>query len=249
MLPSVPARCSPLDAARGVTDNFPYRSVGRSIALEERRDDVLRGVDALRLEVEELRASRRRLAMTADAERRSIERELHEGVQQLLVALAANLELAATSFDAAPASAKELLVEIAEDTRQALEETRKLAERIYPPLLEAGGLVAALRGAAANADVPTTIDVAAGTTCPPEIAGAVYFCCLDALERAAAGTTVAISVRNEEGAVAFELVAVGDLDADGLPVRDRVEALGGRLTITEGSGGKISVAGSLPLSG
>jgi glucose-6-phosphate-specific signal transduction histidine kinase len=71
---------------------------------------------------------------------------------------------------------------------------------------------------------------------------------LDVLERAAAGT-VAISVRNEEEAVAFEIVAEGDLDAEGLPLRDRVEALGGRLTITERSGGEISVAGSLPLSG
>jgi signal transduction histidine kinase len=210
---------------------------------------VLRDLDVLRLQVEELRASRRRLAMTADAKRRSIERELHEGVQQLLVALAANVELAAASVDADPAAARDLLVEIAEDIRQALEQTRKLAERIYPPLLEAGGLVPALRGAAANADVPTTIDVAAGTTCPPAIAGAVYFSYLDVLERAAAGTTVAISVRNEEGAVAFEIVAVGDLDAEGLPLRDRVEAFGGRLTLTEGFDGKISVAGSLPLSG
>ena len=197
----------------------------------------------------ELRASRRRFATTADAERRGIERELHEGVQQLLVALAANVELAAASIDADPAAAKELLVAIAEDTRQALEEARKLAERIYPPLLDAGGLVAAVRAAAANADVPTTIDVAARTTGPPEITGAVYFCCLDVLERVAAGTTVSISVRNEEGAVAFEIVAEADLDAEGLPLRDRVEALGGRLTMTEGPGGGIRVAGSLPLSG
>jgi len=223
--------------------------LGRSIALEKSRDDVPRDLDLLRLEVAELRASRRRLAMTADAERRSIERELHEGVQQLQVALAANVELAAASVDADPAAARELLVEIAEDIRQALEQTRKLAERIYPPLLEAGGLVAALRAAAANADVPTRIDVAAGTTCPPEIAGAVYFSYLDVLERAAAGTTVAISVRNEVEAMAFEIVAEGDLDAERLPSRDRIEALGGRLTVTKGSGGEISVAGSLPLSG
>jgi signal transduction histidine kinase len=186
--------------------------------------------------------------MTADGERREIERELHEGVQQLLVALAANVELAAASIGANPAAAKELLAEIAEDTRHALEEARRLAERIYPPLLDAGGLVAALRAAAATAESPTTIDVASATNVPQEIAGAVYFCCLDVLERAAAGTVV-ISVRNEEGAVAFEIVAEGDLDTERLPLRDRVEALGGRLTVTEGSGGRISVAGSLPLSG
>jgi signal transduction histidine kinase len=206
-------------------------------------------LDALRLEVAELRASRRRLAVAADAERRSIERALHRGVQQLLTALAANLEVAAVSIDGDPAATKRLLAEIGEDARQALEETRELAHRIYPPLLEAGGLVAALRSAAGSADVRTRIDVAAGTTCPPEIAGVVYFCCLDVLERAAAGTPLTVSVRNEEGAVAFEVVAECDVEEEGLPLRDRVEALGGRVTIQPRSGGQISVAGSLPLSG
>jgi signal transduction histidine kinase len=205
-------------------------------------------LDALRLEVAALRASRKRLAVTTDAERRSIERALHEGVQQVLVAIAGNLDLAAGSVDGDVAAARELLLEIGDDTRLALEETRKLAHRIYPPLLEAGGLVAALRSAAVSADVPTRIDVAPGTTCPPEIAGAVYFCCLDVLERAAPGTPVAIAVRNEEGALAFEIVAECDVDAERLPLFDRVEALGGRVTIRPRSGRQIGLAGSLPLS-
>lgn len=209
---------------------------------------MLRELDALRLEVAELRASRKRLAITTDAERRSIERALHEGVQQLLVALAANLELAAGSIDGDLVATKNLLAEIGDDARQALEETRELAHRIYPPLLEGRGLVAALRSAAASADVPTRIDVAPGTTCPPEIAGAVYFCCLDVLERAAAGAPMTISVRGEEGAVAFDVVAECDVDAERSPLRDRVEALGGRVTIRPRSGRQISVAGSLPLS-
>jgi signal transduction histidine kinase len=211
------------------------------------RHDVVRELDGLRLEVAELRASRSRLALANDSERRSLERALHEGVEQFLVALAANLELAAVSMDADPAAAKKLLAEIREDARQALEETRTLAERIYPPLLEAGGLVVALRSAAASADLPSRIDVAAGTACPPESAGAVYFSWLDVLERVAAGTPVTISVRNEQGAVAFEIVAECELDAERLVLRDRVEAFGGRVTITEGSGGLTRVAGSLPL--
>jgi signal transduction histidine kinase len=227
-------------------DNFPLPT-RRRITLEDREDDVLPELDVLRLEVAELRASRRRFAMTADAERRSIERALHEGVQQLLVALAANVELAAASVDADPAAAKKLLAEIGEDLRQALDDTRKLAHRIYPPLLEAGGLVAALRAAAVSVDVKTRIDFAAGTTCPPEIGGAVYFCCLEVLERAGAGMPVAISVRNEEGAVVFEIVAGRGVDAERLALHDRVEAFGGSVTITEGSGGEITVAGSLPL--
>lgn len=206
-----------------------------------------RELDALRLEVAELRASRKRFATATDAERRTIERALHQGVQQLLTALAANLELAALSIDSDPATTKQLLAEVGRDARQALEETRNLAHRIYPPFLEAGGLVAAIRSAAASAGVPARIDVPAGTTSPPEIAGAVYFCCLDVLQRAAAGTPVAISVRNEEGAVAFEVVA--ECDADELALRDRVEAFGGRVTIRSGSDRRISVAGSLPVSG
>lgn len=217
------------------------------MTLADRQDDLVRELDGLRHEIAELRASRARLALATDTERRSIERALHEGVQQLLVALAANVELAAISVDTDPAATRKLLAEIGEDVRQALEDTRNLAHRIYPPLLEAGGLVAALRAAAVSANVKTKIDVAAGTTCPPEIAGAVYFCCLEVLERANAVTPVVISVRNEEGAVVFEIVAGRDVDAERLALHDRVEAFGGRVTITEGSGGEITVVGSLPL--
>ena len=200
----------------------------------------------MRLEVAELRASRMRLALAADAERRSIERALHESVQQLLVTLAANLELAAVSVDVDPAAAKTLLPEMRRDVQQALDETRKLADRIYPPLLDAGGLGVALRSAAASVDVPIRIDVAVGAECLPEIAGMVYFCCLDLLERVDGGSPVAITVRDEEEALTFEILAGCDVDA-GSPVRDRVEALGGRLTVRQGPDHQTRVSGSLPL--
>ena len=202
--------------------------------------------DALRSEIAELRASRERLARANDAERRSLERSLHEGVQQLLVGLAANLEIAAGSIDADPETAKQLLAETGRDAQLALEETRRLAHRIYPPLLETGGLGVALRSAAAIADVPVRIDVASGAAYPPEIAGAVYFCCLVFLESVVAGTPVAIRVSDEAETLTFEIVAEGDVDAERLQIRDRVEALGGRLTI-EGSGDQTRAVGSLPL--
>jgi signal transduction histidine kinase len=182
-----------------------------------------------------------------DDDRRSIERALHDGVQQQLVGLAADLELAAAVMDTDPASAKKLLSDVRRDTRQLLEETRALAHRIYPPLLEAGGLIAALRTAATIANVPVQIDVAADAAYPPEIAGAVYFSCVDVLERAGRRSRVAIAVRDEEGAVAFEVVAEGEVDLRRLPLRDRVEALGGHVTIRSGSGDRTWVAGSLPL--
>ena len=81
---------------------------------------------------------------------------------------------------------------------------------------------------------------------PPEIAGAVYFCALDVFERAPAGTPVVVIVRDEEGALAFEIVADRDLGTERRAPHDRVEALGGRVTITS-EGGRTTVAGSLPL--
>ena len=142
----------------------------------------------MRREIEELRASRNRLALVADAERRDIERALHEGVQQDLVGLAANLEVAAGSVDSDPTAARALLDELQREARRALTEMQELAHRIFPPLLEAGGLVAELRTAASRARVPTRIDVDVDVVSPPEIAGAVYFCALDAFERAPTGT-------------------------------------------------------------
>ena len=202
----------------------------------------------MRREIEELRASRKRLALAADAERRDIERALHEGVQQDLVGLAANLELAAGSVDSDPAAAKALLDEMQREARRALTEMQELAHRIFPPLLEAGGLVAELRAAASRAGVPARIDVDVDVVRPPEIAGAVYFCALDAFERAPAGTPVVVSVRGEEGALAFEIVADGDLGC-GTPRPARSRRGAGRPGDDHARrADRTTVAGSLPLS-
>jgi signal transduction histidine kinase len=157
----------------------------------------------LRREIEELRASRKRLALVADAERRGIERALHEGVQQDLVGLAANLEVAAGSVDSDPAAAKALLDELQREARRALTEMQELANRIFPPLLDAGGLVVELRAAASRAGVPARLAADVHVTVSPEIVGAVYFCALDVFERALDGTPVAVNVRSEPEAFIF----------------------------------------------
>jgi signal transduction histidine kinase len=217
--------------------------------VETSHGEVLSELDRLRLKIAELRASRKRLALANDTDRRRIERDLHEGVQQQLVALAANLQLAAGLMDTDPAAAKTLLEEMESDVQQALDETGKLAHRIYPPLLEAGGLGAALRSAAVSANTPTRIDVEASAAYPPEVAGAVYFCCLEVLERAAAGAPAVVTVRDERGALAFDVVAdCANSDVEVVRLRDRVEALGGRLTIRQESDGRTRVGGSLPRS-
>ena len=218
--------------------------------MRERQADIGHELDGLRVEVAGLRASRRRLVLAADTERREIERELHDGVQQQLVGLAANLELAGRSLESDPATARELLAEMGRVARQALEETRALAHRIYPPLLEAGGLVAALRSAGASVNVPVRIDVAGDRTYPLEIAVVLYFCCLDVFDTVRAGTPMTITAgRNDEGTLAFEVVVDDDVDAERSLLRDRVEAVGGRCTIESGSGHRTRVACSLPLSG
>jgi signal transduction histidine kinase len=214
--------------------------------------ETLQGsLDRLRLEVEQLRASRERLVLAADADRRRIERELHDGPQQDLVALAVNLQLARRLVDVDPAATRALLDEMGRDVQEALNGMRKLAHRIYPPLLEAAGLGVALRSAAATLSVPTRVEVAAIAACPPEVAGTVYFCCVDALERLAAeATSTAIVVREDDGALVFEIVDDGSglvTEADVDSMRERVEALGGRLTIASEPGRGVRISGSLPL--
>jgi signal transduction histidine kinase len=216
--------------------------------VEARQADVQRELDRLHVEIVELRASRTRLALADDADRHRIEHDLHEGVQQHLVALAAKLQLAAGLLDTDPAAARRLLGEMEGDVQQSLDETARLAHRIYPPLLEAGGLAAALRSAAVIADAPTRIEVESGAEYPAEVAGAVYFCCLEMLVRAAEGSPAAVTVRDEGEALAFEVVAdCPASEAELVRLRDRVEALGGRLTMRSSSG-QTRVAGSLPLS-
>ncbi len=190
-----------------------------------------------------------RLALVADAERRGIERALHEGVLQDLVGLAANLEVAAGSLDSDPAAARTILDELQREVRRALTETQELATRVFPPLLDVGGLVAELRAAASRAGVQARIDVDVDVvkTSPPEIVGAVYFCALDVFERAPDGTPVVVSVRGEAGGLGFEIDADGDLGSERRAPHDRVEALDGQVTITVGSN-RTTVVGSLPVS-
>ena len=161
--------------------------------------------------------------------------------------LAANLEVAAGSVDSDPAAAKALLDELRREARRASTEMQELATRVFPPLLEAGGLVAELRAAASRAGVPARLDVDVDSSSPPEITGAVYFCVLDAFERAPAGSSVVVSVRGEDGVLVFQIDVDEDVGSERRAPHDRVEALGGQVTITAGTDG-TTVAGSLPFS-
>ena len=163
------------------------------------------------------------------------------------MALAVNLEVAAGSVDSDPAAAKALLDELQREVRRALTEMRELASRIFPPLLEAGGLVAELRAAASRAGVPARIDV--DGTFPLLRRSPAPSISVPWMRSSARRPVppVEVSVRGEEGALAFEIDADGDLGSERRAAHDRVEALGGRVTITTRSD-RTTVAGSLPLS-
>jgi signal transduction histidine kinase len=218
----------------------------RSTAVEARLGETQQEtLDRLRQEVEMLRASRERLVLAADADRRDIERALHDGVHQRLIALAVNLQLASELADARPGEVKVLLEDMSRDVELALDELAQLGHRIHPPLLDAPGLGAALRAAAAIADAHVSVDVRATASTPPEVVSTVYLCC-----RAALGHTRAtVTVREVEGALAFE-VGIGDAWSDASLSRllDRVEALGGELAIASEAGGGTRMTGSVPLS-
>jgi signal transduction histidine kinase len=216
-------------------------------------------VERLRVEIEDLHAARARLVGAADAERRAFERKLHDGVQQELVAFVVNLQLARSLCATDPAAAGALLDEIGRDARVALEGLRRLALELYPPLLDTGGLVVALRSAAADAGIATRVQAEALPESRPELAATVYFCCLEALRNAALhageGVKATISVRLEEAAVVFEIVDDGCGFVNHEPPEgglrrssDRVEALGGRLEIESEPGEGTRVRGRLPLT-
>jgi signal transduction histidine kinase len=249
-LPSRQASAGLLDAPGAATDSPRESTTRRSIVLEAEQIEARRAeLERLRAEVEGLRASLRRLVLAAQDDRRAIERDLHDGVYQHLVALAVNLQLAGQAADSDPAAAKTLLEEMGRDVQQALDETALLAQRVYPTTLEADDLAALLRAAASNAGVRASVDVAAGSNYPPEVGMTVYLCWLDALARGSDETPLTIRVREGEGALDFEIVGnAARSDADLVRARDRVEALGGLLTIASGPEGTIRASGSLPRS-
>lgn len=199
-------------------------------------------------DIESLQAARKRLVLAADADRRTIERELHGGVHQSLVALATTLQLARLAADSDPKAVQELLAEMDRDVRAALDETALLAQRVYPATVELGGLAALLRSAASNAGVRAHVEVGAGSSYPPEVAMTLYLCFLAVLASSRNEGTATIRVLDGEDALTFELDAADDPPRAELDrLQDRVEALGGRLTIEAEAGRGIRLSGSLPL--
>ena len=215
---------------------------------------VLRNV----LLIEELRSSRRRLVAAQDDERRKIERNLHDGAQQQLVALAVQLKLARTMVERDPAKAEALLDTLQGAATDALEDLRDLARGIYPPLLADKGLATALEAQARKAVVPVSVEADGMERFPADVESAVYFSCLEALQnigKYAGANAATILLSNGSGELRFEIRDDGrgfDPSATsygtGLQgIADRLAALGGELTVTSAPGDGTAVAGRLPL--
>jgi signal transduction histidine kinase len=227
---------------------------------------VLKALELERLSTElrsslgELKDSRARIITTADKERQRIERDLHDGAQQSLVALRIRLELAGDLLADNPARAEEVLGELGLEVDGALEQVRSLARGVYPSVLADRGLQDALRSAALRNPVRTTVDADGIGRYRREIETAVYFCCLEAMQNAMkhAGGVETISVSLSAGDdLRFEVsddgagFAEDDMHSgSGLTnMRDRLAAVGGVLMIGTPPGTGTTIRGTVPLNG
>jgi signal transduction histidine kinase len=211
----------------------------------------------LQATIDELRASRRRLVEAQDAERRKIERNLHDGAQQQLVALSIQLGLLEESAEG-PDSVRQLAPQLKSAVRAALDDLRDLARGIYPPLLAEQGLAAALRGQVRKAPLPVLVEADGVGRYPQDTESTVYFCALEALQNVAkyagaAQATVGLScvngglqVRVTDDGAGFDPAATHR--GTGLQgMADRLAALGGSLHIHSQPGHGTTVQGWLPL--
>ncbi len=220
---------------------------------------VLRNVGLtanLQARLDELRASRQRLVTAQDEERRRLERNLHDGAQQYLVAIKVKLGLVEMLVTRDPARAKETVAQLKADADEALETLRDLARGIYPPLLADRGLQVALESQARKSTIPLTVEAAGLERYSQDIEAAVYFCVLEALQNVqkyAHASCAVVRVHAETGIVRFEVEDDGQ-GFDPSTIRrgaglsnmeDRLDALGGALAIRSSRGTGTTVTGSL----
>jgi signal transduction histidine kinase len=216
---------------------------------------------ALAARADELQQSRRRLVEMQDAERRRLERDLHDGAQQQVIALKLKIGLAehAARKQGRPDLAGQLSG-LSDEAQTAVDEIRTLAKGIYPPLLESENLVAAIRAQAASAPVPVEISANGVDRYPRDVESAAYFAALEAMTNAVThGEAKHVAITIDAGPGELSVVVRDDgIGFDqtvvepgvGLVnIRDRVEALGGELVVTSAEGGGTTLFATIPLDG
>ncbi len=207
--------------------------------------------------VEELRESRRRLVAAQDDERRKLERNIHDGAQQQLVALAVKARLARQLVERDPSRTEEMLGQIEAEMQGALDDLRDLARGIYPPLLADKGLGAALESQARKASIPVRVDAAGVGRFDQDVESAVYFSCLEALQniaKYAGASSASIELRRAEAGLRFTVTDDGRgfdpaaVSGSGLQgVTDRLAAIGGTFRVDSASGRGTTVTGDVPV--
>jgi signal transduction histidine kinase len=249
-----------LPAEVDVTLEEVARELGVALKKAHLDSSLQASLEQLRERAAELQASRGRLVAVADAERRRIESNLHDGAQQHLVALAVKVRLIEQFAERDPDRARSLMKQLQDDVASAIEELRSLAHGIYPPLLSSAGLGVAMSAASRQAPLPASVEADGVGRYAPEIEAAVYFCCLEALQNAAkhAGAEAYARIRiwEDAGGLLFEVSddgpgfeTGGDAEGAGLTnMRDRLGAVGGTLRVQSDSDG-TRIHGVVPVSG
>lgn len=234
------------------------RQVG--LALHNMRlDSALQAsLSELELRNKELQASRRRIVTAADSSRRAIERDLHDGAQQHLVALSVKLGLARELVRDDADTAAELLDQLRADVQETIQALRELAHGIYPPLLRDHGLDQALASVARRAVLPCEVCVDLPGRYAEEVEAAVYFGCLEAIQNAGKhagdGASITVRVWSADGVLRFEVADDGPgfttaEAASGhgfVNMADRLGAIGGTLSVDSTSGQGVRVSGLVP---
>jgi signal transduction histidine kinase len=221
-----------------------------SLALENERLQA-----ELRARLAELQASRTRLVEATDAERRRIERDLHDGTQQRLIQIAMSLGLLERKLPADIAGAQPLVRETRQALVVALEELRELTHGINPPLLVERGLPAALEELCSRAALPTRLETSIDRRLPEQIETAAYFLASEALANAAKhshGSEVRVTAADENQRLVIEIAddGIGGATTSGgsglRGLADRVEALGGSLMISSPPGRGTTLRAEIP---
>jgi signal transduction histidine kinase len=241
-----------LAAEVDVTLEEVARELGVALKKAQLDASLQDSLEQLRQQAADLQASRGRLVAAADAERRRIERNLHDGAQQHLVALSVKVRLLEQFAERDPERAKSLMNQLQEDVVSAIEELRSLAHGIYPPLLSSAGLGVAMSAACRRAPLPASLEADGIGRYAPEIEAAVYFCCLEALQNAAkyagVGASARVRIWEDAGSLLFEVCDDGaGFETNGLAdgagltnMRDRLGAVGGTLRVqSDGQGTRI----------